>query len=275
MMTHDYENRWLYRAKWLYLLLIVGVLMLPVFYTLWISFNENGFGAAEYVFTTFWYTALFENAEIRTALGWTVLMALIVVAVTVPMGLLAAKYYQRTRFKVLFVFLMLSPLFVPADITAAALLVYFKNLNGWIDGVIGVELFDLSLMTAVIGQITWCLPYAFVVILVTMGRFRPEQTEAARTCGADAWQAFWQIEFPQIRPGVFSASAFVVILSFNEYVRTNFLKGGFETFPTYLVSYMLNTGMTPEVYAMAGLVSMVSMAAIGLVLVFALRRRVV
>ena len=65
----------------------------------------------------------------------------------------------------------------------------------------------------------------------------------------------------------------MVILSFNEYVRTNFLKGGFDTFPTYLVSYMLNTGMTPEVYAMAGLVSMVSMAAIAVVLILALSRR--
>ena len=272
-MSHDYESPWLYRAKWLYLLAVVGVLMLPVLYTLWISFNRNGFGAAEYDFTLFWYGALFENTEIRVALGWTILVAMIVVAITVPMGVLAAKFYQRTRFKVPFVFLMLSPLFVPADITAAALLVYFKNLNALVDGLIGIELFDLGLWSAVVGQITWCLPYAFVVILVTMGRFRPEQTEAARTCGADAWQAFWQIEFPQIRPGVFSSCAFVVILSFNEYVRTNFLKGGFDTFPTYLVSYMLNTGMTPEVYAMAGLVSMVSMAAIALVLILALSRR--
>jgi ABC-type spermidine/putrescine transport system permease subunit II len=269
-MIHDYESPWLYRAKWLYLLLVVGALMLPVFYTIWISFNANGFGAAEYEFTTFFYIELFNNAEIRTSLSWTLLIALIVVATTVPMGLLAAKFYKQTRFKVLFVFLMLSPLFVPADITAAALLVYFKNLNALFGGAV----FELSLWTAVIGQITWCLPYAFVVILVTMGRFRPEQTEAARTCGANAWQAFWQIEFPQIRPGIFSSCAFVTILSFNEYVRTNFLKGGFDTFPTYLVSYMLNTGMTPEVYAMAGLVSMVSMAAIGLVLVFALNRRI-
>lgn len=273
-MSHDYESPWLYRAKWLYLLVIVATLMLPVFYTLWISFNANGFGAAQYDFTTFWYVELFNNAEIRASLGWTVLIAILVVCTTVPMGLLAAKFYQKTRFKVLFVFLMLSPLFVPADITAAALLVYFKNLNAVTESVLGLSLFDLGLWSAVVGQITWCLPYAFVVILVTMGRFRPEQTEAARTCGADAWQAFWQVEFPQIRPGVFSSAAFVVILSFNEYVRTNFLKGGFDSFPTYLVSYMLNTGMTPEVYAMAGLVSMVSMAAIGLVLLLALRRRI-
>jgi ABC-type spermidine/putrescine transport system permease subunit II len=245
---------------------VVGVLMLPVFYTLYISFNYGGFGAAEYEFTWLWYRTLFENQEIRTTLGWTALIAVIVVACTIPLALLAAKFYQRTRFKVPFGFLMLMPLFVPADVTAAALLVYFKNLNTLTESVLGLAMFELSLWTAVIGQITWCLPYAFVVILVTMARFRPEQAEAARTCGANAWQAFWHVEFPQIRAGVFSATAFVAILSFNEYVRTNFLKGGFDTFPTYLVSYMLNTGMTPEVYAMAGLFTVVSMSVVIVVL---------
>jgi len=271
-MNHDYENAWGYRLKWLYMLTVVGVLMLPVFYTLYISFNYGGFGAAEYQFTWLWYQTLFENQEIRATLGWTGLIAVIVIAWTIPMALLAAKFYQRTRFKVPFVFLMLSPLFVPADVTAAALLVYFKNLSRLAEAVLGVEWFELSLWSAVVGQITWCLPYAFVVVLVTMARFRPEQAEAARTCGANAWQAFWHVEFPQIRAGVFASTAFVAILSFNEYVRTNFLKGGFDTFPTYLVSYMLNTGMTPEVYAMAGLFSAVSITVIGLVLALAMLR---
>ena len=71
---------------------------------------------------------------------------------------------------------------------------------------------------------------------------------------------------------MFSATAFTVILSFNEYTRTNFLKGGFETFPTYIVSYMLNTGMTPETYAMSGLVSMTSIVIVGAVLLLALRK---
>ncbi len=189
------------------------------------------------------------------------------------MGLLAAKFYKKTRFKVPFVLLMLSPLFVPADIMAAALLVYFKNLNRFFNNQFELNWFDLSLFTALIGQMLWCLPYVFVVILVTMSRYRENQTEAARTCGASGWQAFWHVEFPQIRAGVLSAAAFTLILSFNEYTRTNFLKGGFDTFPTYLVSYMLNTGMTPEVYAMAGLTSVLSIVIIIFVLIYALRSR--
>ena len=271
-MQNEYANPILYRLKWLYLLLIVFALMLPVFYTIYISFNYLGFGAARYEFTLQWYLQLFSNLEIRSALKWSLILCLVVIAVTVPMGLLAAKYYKRTRFKVPFVLLMLSPLFVPADIMAAALLVYFKNLNKFFSNYYDLNWFDLSLLTAVIGQVLWCLPYVFVVILVTMSRYRETQTEAARSCGASGWQAFWQVEFPQIRAGVLSATAFTLILSFNEYTRTNFLKGGFDTFPTYLVSYMLNTGMSPEVYAMAGLTSVLSMIVIIIVLIYALRK---
>ena len=39
-------------------------------------------------------------------------------------------------------------------------------------------------------------------LLETMSRYREQQTEAARACGANAWQAFWHVEFPQIRVGV-------------------------------------------------------------------------
>lgn len=269
---NDYQSPLSYGFKWAYLIGIVLILLLPVFYTLYISFNYHGFGAARYEFTLQWYWQLFGNQEIRHALSWSLLLCLIVTLITVPMGLLAAKFYKQTRFKVPFVLLMLSPLFIPADIMAAALLVYFKNLNTFFYDYYDLELFDLSLYTAVIGQILWCLPYVFVVILVTMSRYRIQQTEAARVCGATGWQAFRDIEFPQIRPGVLSASAFTVILSFNEYTRTNFLKGGFETFPTYLVSYMLNTGMSPEVYAMAGLTTVLSIVLILAVLVYALRR---
>jgi spermidine/putrescine transport system permease protein len=174
---------------------------------------------------------------------------------------------------------MLLPLFIPADIMGSSLLVYFKNLNKafeWFGDSLGVSWFygwfELGFLTALIGQIIYTVPYAFVVILITMSRYRDQQTEAARGCGATAWQAFWQVEFPQIRPGVFSAGAFVVILSFNEAPRTALLKGGFDTFSNVLVAQMLNVGMSGESYAMAGIMSTVSILVIGGIIVFTLAR---
>jgi spermidine/putrescine transport system permease protein len=69
---------------------------------------------------------------------------------------------------------------------------------------------------------------------------------------------------------VFSACAFIVILSFNEAPRTALLKGGFDTFSNVLVAQMLNVGMSGESYAMAGIMSTVSIFMIGAIIVYTL-----
>ncbi len=278
-MQDEYGNLWAYRAKWAYLLLVVLALLAPTFYVIYISFNEYGFAARIYKFTFDWYLVVFGDTMLVASFTWTGYLALAVVLSTVPLGVIAAKFYKRTRRKVMFVALMLLPLFVPADIMGSSLLVYFKHLGNffeWLGETLDVgwfqDWFVLGFTTALIGQIIYTLPYAFVVILITMSRYREQQTEAARSCGATAWQAFWQVEFPQIRVGVFSACAFVTILSFNEATRTALLKGGFDTFSNVLVSQMLNVGMSEESYAMAGAMSMVSMALIGSILIYSLVR---
>jgi len=275
----DYSSAWTYRLKWTYLLAVVGALLLPTFYIIYISFNEHGFGARIYDFTFEWYAVVLGDTMLVASLKWTIYLAGAVVLVTVPIALLAAKFYKRTRFKLAFVTLMLLPLFIPADIMASSLLVYFRQLNGicrWLGEALGAgwlsHWFGLGFTTAVIGQVLYTVPYAFIVILITMSRYRAQQTEAARSCGASAWQAFWHVEFPQIRVGIFSACAFVVILSFNEAPRTALLKGGFDTFSNVLVSQMLNVGMSGESYAMAGTMSIVSMTVIGAILIYSLSR---
>ena len=222
-MQDDYGSIWAYRAKWAYLLALVLALLSPVFYVIYVSFNEHGFAARIYEFTFEWYAVVLGDKILVASLEWTGYLAFTAVATSVPMGLLAAKFYKRTRRKIGFVTLMLLPLFVPADIMGSSLLVYFKNLRRsfeWLSDALGVTWFhgwfELGFMTAWIGQVLYTVPYAFVIILITMSRYRAQQTEAARGCGASAWQAFWQVEFPQIRVGVFSSCAFVAILSFNE-----------------------------------------------------------
>jgi spermidine/putrescine transport system permease protein len=276
---NDYDNIWGHRAKWAYLLLIVFVLMSPVFYVMYISFNLNGFGAARYVFTWKWYGMIFSDQLLMQALRWTMTLAVMTMIVTVPFALLSAKLYKVSDQKLLIVFLMLAPLFVAPDILGSALLVFFKNLNGsfkQLGVLLATDMFDawfrLSFLTAWIGLVIYTIPYAFIVILITMGRFRTEQTEAARACGASGWRAFWDIEFPQIRAGVFSACSFTVILCFNEYTRTSLLKGGFDTFTTVLVSQMLNEGMSEQSYAMSSFMSFVAIAFIGGIILYTLVR---
>jgi len=278
-MRDDYGQVWTYRLKWLYTLLLVATLMAPVFYVMYISFNENGYGARDYVFTTEWYGLIFSDILLMEAFANTMILAFCTTALVVPMGIMSAKLYKSSRHQVGLVALMLSPLFVPSDILGSALLVFFKNLNksfAFIGEQIGVTWFDswfeLGYFSAIAGLIIYTLPYVFIVVLITMARYREQQTEAALGCGATPWQAFWHIEFPQIRVGIFSAAAFTVILTFNEYTRTSLLKGGYDTFTSVLISQMLNEGMSEQSYAMSSLVSFVAIAVIGTVILLTFMR---
>ena len=128
-MLDEHGNVWSYRAKWAYLLFVVFVLLLPVFYIIYISFNEHGFGAPIYEFTVDWYRVVLGDKMLVASLEWTLYLAVGAVASAVPLGLLAAKFCKRSHNKVPFVTLMLMPLFVPADIMGSSLLVFFKNLS--------------------------------------------------------------------------------------------------------------------------------------------------
>jgi spermidine/putrescine transport system permease protein len=274
-MVDEYGNIIFHRLKWAYLFLIVAALMSPVFYVMYISFNEFGFGAGRYRFTLEWYSTIFSDNLLMSAMRWTLLLAVITTIITVPLGLIAAKFYKNSRNKVAIVALLLSPLFVPSDILGSALLVYFKNLNGLFESLSDMlgnkwfyGWFELGFTTAIIGLIIYTLPYVFIVILITMARYRDQQTEAARACGASGWRAFWDVEFPQIRPGIGASCAFTVILTFNEYTRTSLLKGGFDTFTTVLISQLLNEGMSEQSYAMSSMVSFIAIAVIGTIILF-------
>ena len=126
-LRDDFQPKWKLFLKWGWLSFAVFILMAPVFYTMYISFNELGFGAKYYVFTFQWYENVFSDKQLINALGWTMLLALITLPIVIPFGLLSAKLYKQSTKKVWIVFVLLSPLFVPADILGSALLVFFKN----------------------------------------------------------------------------------------------------------------------------------------------------
>ena len=90
-MQDSYRNPWLYAAGWAYVLLVVAALLVPVFYIVYISFNEFGFGARIYTFTFDWYRLIGADTILVASLKWTLALAGASMITAVPMGLLAAK----------------------------------------------------------------------------------------------------------------------------------------------------------------------------------------
>jgi ABC-type spermidine/putrescine transport system permease subunit II len=85
--------------------------------------------------------------------------------------------------------------------------------------------------------------------------------------GAGRWRAFWDIEFPLIRPGLSAAATFALILSFNETIRTAIVQGPLNTVQTYIWSTYRQVGLSPTLYALMTLLIAITPVLIGLSLV--------
>jgi ABC-type spermidine/putrescine transport system permease subunit II len=84
---------------------------------------------------------------------------------------------------------------------------------------------------------------------------------------------------PLIFPAILAGALFAFTLSFDEFVITYFIIGGYNTLPIYIYT-QIKYGITPEVNALASLLLMASILLIGLAftipaVVRAVRRAVV
>lgn len=224
---------------WLLIGAVLLILYMPIVPVLVLSIRSDAAGE----WTLRWYHDLWQTALILRALRTTAVVALIVGVVASVLGLVAALSIRELGIPRLILLAMLLPLFVPGVSMGLASALLFR--------LIGIP---PSLTTIVIVQALWALPYATLIILTVMAAFDPIYLEAAYVAGAGRWQAFRDIEFPLIAPGIYGAASFSLIISINETIRTSVVQGPWNTIPTYIWSTYKQVGLSPVLYALMGLI---------------------
>lgn len=185
------------------------------------------------------YTAILQDTRLLQAVQTTLLTGVLVAVITPVLALFLVEAARVYRLPKLVLGLVMIPLFVPGISMGLATALFFRQL--------GIQ---PSVGTIVAVQVVWALPFAFLIIMTVMANFDPVYREAAYMSGANRLQAFWEVELPQIHPGLLGAAIFSLILSFNETVRTSVAKGGADTVQTYLWSQYQQVGLTPNLFAL-------------------------
>ncbi len=144
---------------------------------------------------------------------FTVVMAALAVAITLPFALFLAWLLARKRWpgKTLVEALVAVPLVLPPVATGFALLLLFGP-NGWLGSIlarVGLEVI-FSWKAVVVAMAVMSFP-----LMVRTARMGFESVDlnledAARSFGAKPWRVFWQITLPLARRGVLGG----VILGF-------------------------------------------------------------
>jgi len=151
---------------------------------------------------------------------------------------------------------MTLPIMIPGILIGISLLVLFTQ----------VVKVPLSPSTAVIGQSLYTTPFVLLLVAARLQGFDRNLERAAGDLGANTFNRLRLIVLPLIFPAILAGALFAFTLSFDEFVITYFIIGGYNTLPIYIYT-QIRYGITPEVNALAALVLITSIALISLVFI--------
>jgi thiamine transport system permease protein len=159
-------------------------------------------------------------------LWFTTWQATVSTLLTLAVGLPAAYAFARYRFpgKSLLQALTTIPFVMPTLIVATAFLALIGP-NGVLNAV-AMRLFRLSRPPLDLQHTIWIILIAHVfynysVVVRVVGSFwshlNPRLEEAARTLGANRWQAWWEVTLPQLMPAVAAAALLIFVFCFTSF----------------------------------------------------------
>lgn len=199
---------------------ITVFLLLPIFVVLWLSLNHwDLISAAQWVGLRNWREVLSDGAFGRS-LVITAVFVLLVIPVEVVLGLFAASLLTRGLpgspvFRVIYVLPWICAPLVLGVVWRWIL----APTDGALNAIIGhrVEwLADPALALPSVAAVTVWTQVGYVTLFFAAGlqNIPGHLIEAARIDGASAWQTFWRIKLPLLRPTMFFVLVTGVISSF-------------------------------------------------------------
>lgn len=208
------RRRWATLQGWGFVLpatlVVVGLSLFPAAWAFLLSLQKwNGFTAPEWVGLDN-YRAMSGDPDLVSSVGHTLLYTALFVPTSVLLGLLLAVVLNR---RVLFVGFYRTAIFVPFVASAAAtgiLASYLFNpqyglanavlravhlpQQGWLEDP------HQAMVVIAIMSLWGQAAFTTVIFLAALQDVPPELLEAARIDGANRWQAFWHVTFPQLAP---------------------------------------------------------------------------
>jgi putative spermidine/putrescine transport system permease protein len=229
--------------------------------------------------STIWYWKLFHPGQLTEysdvgeflgdylgALRRSLLLAILTMIISTVLGLMAAQAFRRGfRGSGAVFYLWLLGVIVPGITVSLGLSLVFQRL--------GVPVHWLTTGLAV--HVMWTLPFSLVVFLMFFNRFDASLEDAALTLGATSWQTFRHVTLPLMQPAVLTSLLFGFTLSLDEFQRSLLITGTEQTLPL-MVMASVTTRVTPTLYALGTLTTLLSFAVVGaylLLLTYSLRKR--
>ena len=229
-------------ARNIYLGFILFLMYAPIATLVVLSFNSSKSRSKWGGFTLKWYSSLFQDDAIMSALYNTLAIAFLSALIATIIGTCASLGItaMKAKWRTVIMGITNIPVLNSDIVTGISLMLLFIAFR-----------FTLGFSTILIAHITFNIPYAILSVMPKLKQTNKSTYEAARDLGAGPFQAFMKVVFPDILPGVLSGFLMTFTMSLDDFIITHFTKGaGINTLSTLIYSEV-RRGIKPSMYALS------------------------
>jgi spermidine/putrescine transport system permease protein len=222
-------------------------------------------------FTVEWFDVLTKDTDLMKGLQNSVIIAVGVVIVAIPLGLAGALMLTQvsSRLRPWYYTIVISPILIPGVVLGISTLVFWDRMGRMFNAGYDSFFYDGIFLT-IVGQSTFVAAYAMLIFISRLQRFDSVQEEAALDLGATHVQTFRKILLPFLKPAIGSACVLGFLASFENYNTTIFTIVSKSTLTTVLAS-KVRYGINPSISALA--VIIIALTLVGAVYFEILKRR--
>jgi putative spermidine/putrescine transport system permease protein len=189
-----------------------------------------------------WFERAIDNTGARDALWLSVKAAAGATLLALLLGTLASIAVARYRFfgRETISFLVILPIALPGIVTGMALNATFNTAG-----------LTLGLFSIIVGHATFCIVVVYNNVVARLRRTQTSLEEASADLGADTWQTFRYVTFPQLRTALLAGALLAFALSFDEVIVTTFTAGPDMTLPIWILNNLSRPNQLPVVNVVA------------------------
>ena len=249
------------RLGWLFLspslIVILGVTLWPILTTLVLSFYDapNGINQTRTFIGLGNYLNLLKDQTFWETIGRTMYFTVVSVSLELVIGLGIAQLIASRPWGWQFLrFALIIPWAVPTIVNGAMWRwIYsadFGALNGILMqlGLIGhyipwLTRTDMAMNLIILADLWHVMPFVALILQAALATLPAEMEEAASVDGASAFQRFWFIRLPLLRPAILVALIVRTVDAFRVFDIAYIITSGGPAFKTVTITYLtyLNT----------------------------------
>ena len=242
------------RLSRFYVGLCMAFLYLPILVLIVFSFNESKSRAVFTGFSLKWYQALFSNNTILTALGNTLIIAVVSTVIATLIGVAAAIGINAMQkwLRGLVLNITYMPIVNPEIVTGVSLSLLFVFMRE----MAGLPI-EMGFVTLILAHVTFSTPYVILNVLPKLRQMDKNIYNAAMDLGCSPMQAVLKVVLPEIMPGIISGAFMAFTFSIDDFVISYFVSGPtVQTLPIVIYA-MTRKRVSPEINALSAIIFLV------------------